>query len=52
VGGNIIAEQPLTMYLTADTVRGSVISTGGGPGPTLNPYINFPVKETRSAEVW
>ena len=47
VGGNIIANQPLTMYLTAVTVRGSVVSNGGGPGPTLNPYINFPVKENK-----
>jgi hypothetical protein len=45
VGGNIIATQPLTMYLDGDTVRGNVISTGGGPGPTLNPYVNFPIKE-------
>jgi hypothetical protein len=45
VGGNIIANQPLTMYLTADTVGGNVISHGGGPGPVLSPYINFPIKE-------
>jgi hypothetical protein len=45
VGGNIIANAPLTMYLTAVTVGGNVVSNGGGPGPTLNPYINFPVKE-------
>ena len=47
VGGNIIANQPLTMYITAVTVRGNVVSNGGGPGPTLNPYINFPVKENK-----
>jgi hypothetical protein len=45
VDGNIIAEQPLTMYLTAIKVHGSVISTGGGPGPVFSPYINFPIKE-------
>jgi hypothetical protein len=46
VGGNIIANQPLTMYLTADTVRGNVISNGGGPGLALDaPYTNFPIKE-------
>ena len=45
VGGSIRADQPLTMYLTADRITGSVISYGGGPGPTFNPYINFPIKE-------
>jgi hypothetical protein len=45
VGGSIVASQPLTMYLDGDTINGSVTSAGGGPGPTLNPYINFPIKE-------
>jgi hypothetical protein len=45
VGGNIIADQPLTMYLTAVTIDGNVISNGGGPGPVYNPYINYPIKE-------
>lgn len=45
VGGNIVASQPLTMYLDGDTIRGNVTSNGGGPGPTFNPYINFPIKE-------
>jgi hypothetical protein len=45
VGGGISAREPLTMYLTAVKVFGNVISIGGGPGPTLNPYINFPIKE-------
>jgi hypothetical protein len=45
VGGDIIANQPLTMYLTADTVGGSVFSFGGGPGTVLSPYVNFPIKE-------
>jgi hypothetical protein len=48
VGGNIVANQPLTMYLTADTIGGSVISKGGGPGlgaPPTTPYVNFPTKE-------
>lgn len=45
VGGNIIANQPWSMYLTADTVGGNVISHGGGPGTTLSPYVNFPIKE-------
>jgi hypothetical protein len=48
VGGNIVANQPMTMYLTDDTVGGNVVSVGGGPGlggPPGTPYINFPVKE-------
>lgn len=45
VTGEIFALDPLTMYLTADTVGGNVTSIGGGPGPTLDPYINFPTKE-------
>ena len=45
VGGNIIAIGATTMYLDGDTIHGSVISIGGGPGPTLNPYINFPIKD-------
>jgi len=47
VGGNIIAVNALTMYLDADTIRGNVISIGGGPGPTLDPYINFPIKDNK-----
>lgn len=45
VGGNIVAIDPWTMYLTADAVRGSVVSFGGGPGLTLDPYVNFPIKD-------
>ena len=45
VGGSILANQPLTMYLTATTIDGSVISIGGGPGPVFVPYINYPIKE-------
>jgi hypothetical protein len=36
------------MYLTADTIGGNIVSTGGGPGlgaPPGTPYINYPVKE-------
>jgi hypothetical protein len=45
VDGSIIAHQPLTMYLDGDTIRGDVISNGGGPGATFDPYINFPIKD-------
>ncbi len=41
VGGNITADQPLTMYLTAVTVGGNVISEGGGFSA---PGLSFPVK--------
>jgi hypothetical protein len=42
VDGDIIANQPLTLYLGAMTVRGSVISNGGG-----DPGRNFPIKDDR-----
>jgi hypothetical protein len=45
VDGSIIATSPLTMYLDGDTIHGSVVSTGGGPGPTMDPYVNFPIKD-------
>ena len=45
VGGNIVAVGALTMYLDGDTIGGNLVSIGGGPGPTLNPYINFPIKD-------
>jgi len=45
VGGSIIAFHPLTMYLDGNTIGGSVLSYGGGPGETLTPYVNFPIKE-------
>jgi len=45
VGRNIVADQPLTMYLDGDTIHGNVISIGGGPGVTSSPYVNFPIKE-------
>lgn len=41
VGGNISANDPLTMYLTAVTVGGNVTSNGGG---FSTPGLNFPVK--------
>jgi hypothetical protein len=46
VGGSIIADRPLTMYLDGNTIRGSLISIGGGPG--LNgEFLNFPVKDNK-----
>ena len=47
VGGNIYADHPYTMYLDGDTVHGSVISIGGGPGLTGAPYVNFPIKDNK-----
>ena len=41
VGGNITADSPLTMYLTAVTVGGNVVSNGGG---FSTPGLSFPVK--------
>ena len=45
VGGNIVAHHEYTMYLDGDSIHGNVISTGGGPGPTRTPYVNFPIKD-------
>lgn len=47
VGGDIIANGAWTMYLTADRITGDVVSTGGGPGVTYSPYVNFPIKENK-----
>jgi hypothetical protein len=45
VGGSIVAVGALTMYLDGDTIGGNLVSLGGGPGPVLNPYVNFPIKD-------
>jgi hypothetical protein len=45
VGGSIIADRPYTMYLDGDTISGDIRSTGGGPGVTFSPYVNFPIKD-------
>ena len=45
VGGSILADQPLTMYLDGNTIAGDVISRGGGPGLTSNQFVNFPIKD-------
>lgn len=47
VGGDILGRSPLSMYLTAVHVGGSVVSYGGGPGVTRTPYVNYPIKENR-----
>ena len=45
VDHSIIADHAYTMYLDGDTIGGNVTSIGGGPGATLDPYINFPIKD-------
>ncbi len=45
VWGSIFATLAWTMYLDGDTIHGSVVSVGGGPGPTFDPYVNFPIKD-------
>jgi hypothetical protein len=47
VGGNIIANQPLTMYLDGDHVHGNVISVGGGDPSLTNPFLSFPIKDNQ-----
>ena len=44
VDGSIIANQPLDLYLGGMTVHGSVISNGGGPGPS-GTFRNLPLKD-------
>ena len=45
VGGNIVATNATTMYLTALWVGGNIVSNGGGPGLS-DPYTSFPIKES------
>jgi hypothetical protein len=45
VRGNLTANNATTMYLDGDTIYGNVSSFRGGPGPTLNPFYNFPIKD-------
>jgi len=40
VDGNVIATQPLTLYLSFMTIHGNLMSTGGG-----DPERNFPLKD-------
>lgn len=44
VDGNILANQPLSLYLSAITVHGSVVSISGGGGVT-GEFRNFPTKD-------
>ncbi len=44
VGGSILADHPLTMYLDGNHIWGNVISIGGGPG-LHGQFLNFPVKD-------
>jgi hypothetical protein len=45
VGGSLLAYNPYTMYLTADTINGNLVSVGGGPGAVSSPFVNFPIKD-------
>ena len=42
VGGNIVADQPTSLYLGNMTVLGNVVSNGGG---TTHRFYNFPIKD-------
>jgi len=44
VGGNIIADAPLSLYLSFLTVHGNVVSNGGGGGVS-GQFRNFPTKD-------
>lgn len=40
VDGNVVANNPLTLYIGAVTIRGNLVSSGGG-----DPGRNFPIKD-------
>lgn len=42
VDGNVIANQPLALYIGNSTVHGNVVSNGGG---TAERFYNFPIKD-------
>jgi autotransporter-associated beta strand protein len=44
VAGNIVATQPLSLYLSFMTVHGNLISNGGGGGVT-GEFRNYPTKD-------
>ncbi len=44
VDGNIVANQPLALYLGNSTVHGNVVSIGGG---TAARFYNFPIKDNK-----
>ena len=44
VDGNIVANQPLSLYLGNITVHGNVVSNGGG---TSDRFYNFPIKDNQ-----
>jgi hypothetical protein len=46
VNGNIVASQPLTMYLDFVTIHGNVVSNGGGDITAVDPGgLVFPIKD-------
>ena len=46
VNGNIVANQPLTMYIDFTTIHGNVISNGGGDITRTDPNgLVFPIKD-------
>jgi hypothetical protein len=44
VGGNVIANQPLSLYLSFLRIHGNLVSNGGGGGVT-GEFRNFPTKD-------
>jgi hypothetical protein len=44
VDGNIVANQPLSLYIGNVTVHGNVVSNGGG---TSERFFNFPIKDNK-----
>jgi hypothetical protein len=44
VEGNVIADQPLSLYISFTNIHGSLLSHGGGGGVT-GEFRNFPIKD-------
>jgi hypothetical protein len=45
VEGSVVADHPRALRLDGDTIWGSLISIGGGPGDEETPYVSFLVED-------
>lgn len=45
VDGNVVLNQVFDAALNGDVIGGNVVSSGGGPGYSLNPWIPFSIKD-------
>lgn len=45
VGGNVVLDHVFDAAINGSTIGGNLVSTGGGPGYSLNPWIPFSIKD-------